>query len=53
MLGAGSVWVGDKTQIFSLASLQRLLGKHFKEERGIHLGLRVIWSITVNKQAWT
>ena len=45
--------MGDKTQICSLAPLQQLLGKHFKEGRGIHLGLRVIWSITVNKQAGT
>lgn len=28
--GQESVWVGDNTQIFSLAPLQWLLGKHFK-----------------------
>lgn len=38
-VGAGSVWVGDKTQYFSLAPPRQLWGKHFKE-RG---SLRWAW----------
>ena len=54
-VGGGSVWGREKTPIFGLAPLQQLLGKRFKEVAwGLsHLGLKMIWSSTVSKQAWT
>lgn len=46
-MGAGSVRVGDKTQIFSLAPAAAF-GKVFEEGES-RLGLRMIWSISLDK----
>lgn len=45
----------EKTPISGSAPVQQLLGQRSKEVRwGLsHLGLRMTWSGTVRKQAWT
>lgn len=54
-MGGGSVRRREKTPISGSAPFQQLLGQRSKEVGwGLpHLGLRMTWSSTVRKQAWT
>lgn len=54
-VGGGSVRGREKTPISGSAPVQQLLGQRSKEVGwGLsHLGLRMTWSGTVRKQAWT